>query len=118
VTDAARVRLALDYMSEALDDLQTLTRGRDRAGFLQDRIAQRAVERCLEVISEASRKVPQPMKAAHPEIPWRKIAGIGNVLRHDYDEIDAGVVWQAATVEVIPLRAAVRAMLAGLDGND
>jgi uncharacterized protein with HEPN domain len=118
VIDAARVRLALEYMSEALDDVETLTHGRDRGGFLQDRIAQRAVERCLEVISEASRKIPEPMKAAHPEIPWRKIAGIGNVLRHDYDDIDTGVVWQAATVEVIPLRAAVAAMLAEIPGND
>lgn len=115
--DEARIRLALDYISDALDDLQTLTRGRDRAGFLQDRIAQRAVERCLEVISEASRKLPEAMKAAHPEIPWRRVAGIGNVLRHDYDEVDAGIVWQAATVEVVPLRAAVAAMLAEIGGT-
>ena len=37
------------------------------------------------------------MKAAHPDIPWQAIAGIGNVLRHDYDEIDAMVIWQTAT---------------------
>jgi len=117
VTDTARIRLALDYIIEALDDLETLTGGRDRASFLQDRIAQRAVERCLEVISEASRKIPAPMQAAHPEIPWRKVAGIGNVLRHDYDEIDLGVIGTAATVEVAPVRAAVRAMLAEIEGK-
>lgn len=117
MTDAARIRLALEYIAEALDDLETLTQGRDRAAFLQDRLTQRTVERCLEIISEASRKIPEPMKAAHPEIPWRKVAGIGNVLRHDYDEVDAGVVWQAATVEVVPLRTAVAVLLAEIEGK-
>ena len=81
--DPARIRLALEYMAEALDDLETLTRGRERSDYLEDRIAQRGVERCLEVISEASRKLPETMKATHPDNPWRKVAGIGNVLRHD-----------------------------------
>lgn len=115
MSDPARIRLALEYKAEALADLETLTRGRERQDYLADRIAQRAVERCLEVISEASRKLPEAMKAARPEIPWRKVAGIGNVLRHDYDEVDAGVIWTAATVEVVPLRAAVAAMLAEIE---
>ena len=42
------------------------------------------VERAIEIISEASRHIPDDMKATAPEIPWRQIAGIGNVLRHDY----------------------------------
>jgi uncharacterized protein with HEPN domain len=117
VSDPARIRLALEHMAEALADLETLTRGRERSDYLEDRIAQRGVERCLEVISEASRKLPEAMKAAHPEIPWRKVAGIGNVLRHDYDEVDAGVIWTAATVEVVPLRAAVAAMLIEIEGK-
>lgn len=117
MSDPDRIRLALDYMSEALADLETLTGGREQPDYLEDRIVQRAVERCLEVISEASRKLPETMKAAHPEIPWRKVAGIGNVLRHDYDEVDAGVIWTAATVEVVPLRAVVAAMLAEIEGK-
>ncbi len=43
------------------------------------------VERGIEIVSEASRRLPADMKARHPEIPWRKVAGIGNVLRHDYE---------------------------------
>ena len=45
------------------------------------------VERALEIISEASRRLPEDLKARHPSIPWPKVAGIGNVLRHDYEHV-------------------------------
>jgi uncharacterized protein with HEPN domain len=105
-----RVRLALDHIADALDDLEALTVGVEPDAFLADRLKQRAVERCLEVISEASRRLPDDLKAAHADIPWRAIAGIGNVLRHDYDDIDPLVIWQTATVRTVPLRTAITAM--------
>lgn len=101
-------------MLDAITDLRVLLGGKDRAEFVVDRLCQRGVERCLEVVSEASRRLPAQLKAAHPGIEWRKIAGIGNVLRHDYDEIDAGVVWQTASVEIQPLARLVQELLAGL----
>jgi len=54
---------------------------------------QRAVERGLEIISEASRHLPADLKALAPDIPWRQIAAIGNLLRHEYQRADAMATW-------------------------
>jgi len=51
-----------------------------------------AVERGIEVISEASRHLGEELKAQHKEVRWKDIAGIGNVLRHDYQRVDASIV--------------------------
>jgi uncharacterized protein with HEPN domain len=71
-----------------------------------------AVTRCLEIISEASRKIPVEMKAKHPNVPWREIAGAGNVYRHDYEDVRARVIWQTSSEELNELRRAVAAELA------
>ncbi len=54
---------------------------------------QRAVERGLEIISEASRHLPADLKSLAPDIPWRQIAAIGNLLRHEYQRADAMATW-------------------------
>jgi uncharacterized protein with HEPN domain len=51
------------------------------------------IERGVEIISEASRRLSGELKARHPEIPWPKVAGIGNVLRHNYESIAGPVMW-------------------------
>ena len=65
-------------------------------------------------ISEASRHIPAGVRAKHAGIPWREVVGIGNVVRHDYDEIDDLVMWTTATEKLVPLRAAVEVMLRDL----
>jgi uncharacterized protein with HEPN domain len=66
------------------------------------------VERGLEVISEASRHLPDELKARHPYIPWRKIAGIGNILRHDYESVSAPVIWKLVAEDLPVLEQACR----------
>ena len=57
---------------------------------------QQLVERGVEIISEASRRLTPDLKARHPGIPWQKVSGIGNVLRHDYESIAAPIMWKLA----------------------
>ena len=70
------------------------------------------VERGVEIISEASRHLTDELKARHPEIPWQKVAGIGNVLRHNYESIAAPVIWKLAQADLPILEKVCREELA------
>ena len=70
------------------------------------------VERGVEIISEASRRLTDELKARHPEIPWAKVAGIGNVLRHEYERISAPVMWKLVQDDLTPLEQVCREELA------
>jgi uncharacterized protein with HEPN domain len=61
------------------------------------------VERGVEIVSEASRHLTDELKARHPGIPWTKVAGIGNVLRHNYGNIAAPIMWKLVRDELVPL---------------
>jgi len=75
------------------------------------------VERGIEIISEASRHLPDALKARHSEIPWRKVAGVGNVLRHEYERIAPEVLWSVAHDDLPTLEQVCRDELAREDNT-
>jgi uncharacterized protein with HEPN domain len=74
--------------------------------------------RGLEIVSEASRHLDAELKARHPEIPWPKVAGIGNVLRHDYERIAPDVIWRLAQTDLPVLEKVCRMELAAESGQE
>lgn len=68
-------------------------------------------QRALEIISEASRRIPRELKARRPEIDWQGVADIGNVLRHEYHVISDRLLWKVIQEELPPLRLAVQTIL-------
>ena len=68
-----------------IDAILAFTDGYDLATFRADRKTVYAVVRALEIISEASRRLPDDVRARHPEIDWPAIAAAGNVYRHEYE---------------------------------
>jgi uncharacterized protein with HEPN domain len=111
-------RAALEHIEEAIALIEGYLRQRKRPDLDRDPMLRQAIERNFEIISEASRHLLDAWKADHPEVPWRKVAGIGNVLRHDYDRVDNTVLWRAATVEVQALKGAVEAIRREIDAEE
>jgi uncharacterized protein with HEPN domain len=85
--------------------------GFNQASFKKDVRTLYAVTRCLEIISEASRRIPDNMKDRHPSINWKSMAGAGNIYRHDYEDVAADLVWDTVARALPPLRAAIEAEL-------
>jgi len=81
--------------------------GLEYEAFQDDTRTVFAVIRCLEIVSEASRRLPDELKARHPSIPWRDIAGAGTVYRHDYEDVAAKLVWDTVQLALPPLQAVI-----------
>jgi uncharacterized protein with HEPN domain len=102
------------------DILETIARveskvvGRTFDQFQADWEFRFAIQRAIEIVSEATRRLPDDLKSARPEIHWRSIAAIGNVLRHEYHTVSDRIVWNAVHQHFPPLKAAIEAIAVGL----
>jgi uncharacterized protein with HEPN domain len=94
------------HILEAIANIETDIAGYDFERFRTDRRTRQLVERNLEILSEASRRLPNEYKDREVQIPWRAIAGIGNVLRHDYHETYPTVLWDTCKKDLQPLKDA------------
>jgi uncharacterized protein with HEPN domain len=97
--------LLLDMLRYA-DTVQRLCRGRSPEEFDKDEMLRLAVERAIQIVCEAARKVSKEFRLSHAEIPWKAIIGQRHVLVHDDGEIDTAKIWRVASVHIpalIPL---------------
>ncbi|MEO5359820.1 MAG: DUF86 domain-containing protein [Nitrospirota bacterium] len=99
---------------EAIELIRTEINGLTLHVFEKNRSKQWLVERGIEIISEASRHLPDELKSRHPNIPWLKVAGIGNVLRHDYERVAHDVLWSVVYDDLPPLEKVCREELAAV----
>jgi uncharacterized protein with HEPN domain len=105
---------ALDACEDIIDNADAAQRfvaGMTFEAFVADMRTNDAVVRCLEIVSEASRRLTDEMRSRHPDVPWRDIASIGNVFRHGYHGVKLDKVWQTVHQRLDDLVAACRAEL-------
>ncbi|MES5097610.1 HepT-like ribonuclease domain-containing protein [Agrobacterium sp. BA1120] len=106
-----RIDLVLVEMLDAIDGIETHTAGKTIEDFERDWLLKLAIQRALEIISEASRHIPDDLLNAAPDVPWKQIRGVGNVLRHEYHKVADDVVWVVVTEHIAPLKKAVESIL-------
>jgi uncharacterized protein with HEPN domain len=97
---------------EAIELIRSEMAGVTPDAFGFDRRKRWLVERGIEIISEASRRLPEALKGRHASIPWPKVAGIGNVLRHDYEHVAHDVMWRVVRDDLPQLENVWREELA------
>jgi uncharacterized protein with HEPN domain len=105
---------ALRDILHHIDLAERFVDGIGREAFLVDARTVYAVTRCLEIISEASRRLPGELKERHLGIPWKQMAGAGNVYRHDYEDVAARYVWDTIRRDLPALRTTIEQELAHL----
>jgi uncharacterized protein with HEPN domain len=90
-------------MVQAIQRIQEFTMNLSDEAFLKSLVIQSAVERQLEILGEAARRLSDEFRLAHPEIDWRRIIGLRNILIHRYDEVRQVTIWIIITSDLAPL---------------
>lgn len=112
----SKKREAIDYLHDifnAIAEVEEFIQGMTYESFAVDKKTVNAVIRSLEVLGEAAKHIPADFRHKHPEVPWSKMAGMRDVLIHDYMGVDLKTVWKAAK-ERLP---EIKPLIDGLRGQ-
>lgn len=95
----------LIHILTAIETIETALANRTVADFTSDLMLRLAVERSLEIICEASSRIPDAVKSENRQIDWQGMVDFGNRLRHAYHTVDPNIVWQITARDLPPLKA-------------
>ncbi len=101
-------RLYLDDIRQCCAKIQRFTASMTRVQFIDDERTYDAVVRNLEVIGEAAKHVPEEARRRMPDVEWRKVAGLRDMIAHAYFGIDADILWDVVRNKVPALQQAVK----------
>ena len=104
---------ALFDIATAARQIADLIRDQTIESFMSDRKIHLSVQHQLIVMGEATKRVSTAYRELHPDIPWRRIAGIRDVLVHDYDEVNLQEIWKTITISVPEVLELVLRLLPG-----
>ncbi len=107
----------LEDILTAIDDIVAFTAALDFEGFKQDRKTIYAVTRALEIMGEATKNIPDDVRQAYPQIPWKQIAGMRDKLIHSYFSVNVVTLWKAARQDAPQLRAVIAQIKDDLEGK-
>jgi uncharacterized protein with HEPN domain len=110
----------LDYIEDiidAMDKAEIAVTGVDFDRFSEDFIINFAVARALEIVGEATKRVPQEVRAAYPEVPWRNMAGMRDRIIHGYDNVNLRILWDVVKQEIPEIKPHLQQILQDYEGS-
>ena len=106
-----RTAYFLTDILEAAEAIERFTEQMDYLQFQHDEKTIRAVERELEIIGEAVKKIPEQITREHPTIPWKAIAGMRDRLIHHYWATEAEILWRTVEDSLPALKAEIKTII-------
>lgn len=104
-------RILVSDMIEYAGHARAHAAGMNEAAFRQDLKTIHAVTRCVEIIGEAARAVPEDVRSRAPDVPWAQIVGTRHILAHAYGRVDPAILWALVEHGLIKLEADLNALL-------
>lgn len=104
-------RVYIEDILEAVRRVRSYTEHMDAAAFARSPITIDAVVRNLEIVGEAAARIPDEIRAAAPDIEWRKITALRNILAHEYFGVNTAILWDVVANKLDPLELACGTML-------
>ncbi len=108
-------KLYINDIVEYMERAEEHVRGVSRDEFLKDRKTGDAVIRCIEVIGEATKNIPEEIRNRYPDIPWRDMAGMRDKIIHGYFIVDFEEVWLAVKEDIPRLKPMIKKVLEDLE---
>lgn len=104
-------RVFIGHIIESIELIEHYSEKLTTDTFKKDQALQDAIIRRLEIIGEATKNIPASFKASYTEIPWKQIAGIRDILIHEYFDVDLDLTWQVVKRELRPLKTKLQVLL-------
>ena len=104
-------KVFLEDILEAIGKIRHYNRGLSLQAFTADGKTFDAVVRNLEIIGEAVKQIPEDMRSLRPEVEWRRVGRLRDILIHQYFGVDEQIVWDIIQNKLVPLEQAIKALL-------
>ena len=108
-------RLYLEDIIESSDKVQRYIKGLEYEKFASDEMVMDAVVRNLEVIGEAAKNIPPAVKKKHPEIEWKKVVGLRDIIAHGYFGVNTRIIWDIVINKVPEVKNSAKKILKEAD---
>ena len=107
-------KVFIGHILESIDLIEKYSKNKTQAQFQNDSAKQDAIIRRFEIIGEAVKNLPESLKTKHPDIPWRRIAGMRDVLIHEYFDVDLLLTWKVVKHDLPSIKKKLTEIFSGL----